>query len=93
MDEMYEMVRKLNRIESTVDELSARLRFVLKYPAVLHSGDDVSEKEACSILHISRSKIRILRKSGEIPVRIHQRKLLYPVEGLQKYLESHTLNK
>lgn len=90
MDENYEIVKTLNSLKSNVGDLSSKLTYVIKYPAILHSGDYLTEKEACAVLHYSRETLRKLRKAGKIAYNRSGLKILYPADDLLNYMKINT---
>lgn len=93
MDEQYEIVRKLNRIESSVYEVAAKLDFLCKFPSIIDFEKYVDEASACRILHCCKSKLYKMRRAGKISYVLDKRRILYPKEEIFKYLEDHTIQK
>ena len=92
MDENYEIVKKLNRLESTIDEMNARIDFLCKFPSIIDFEKYVDEPSACRILHISINTLYRLCKAGKIAFVNDKRKILYAKEDIFKYLENHTIH-
>jgi excisionase family DNA binding protein len=92
-DEQYEMVRKLNRIESSVYEVSAKFDFLCKFPSIIDFERYVDELPACRILHVSKNTLYRLRRAGKIVFVHDKRHILYAKEEIFKYMEQYKVQK
>jgi len=90
MSEIFDIVSAINRLKDRVDNLSSRIDSLCKHPSTIESEKYVDQKTACKILRIKPVLIWQMRKRGEIDFIRHHRKILYPIESVQKYLASQT---
>ena len=92
MDEMYHIVKSLNRIESSVYEVGAKLDFLCKFPSIIDFEKYVDELSACKILHVSLSTMYRMRRKGKIAFVHDKRRILYAKEEIFKFMENHTVH-
>jgi hypothetical protein len=90
MSELFDIISAVNRLKDRVDYLCSRIDFLCKYPSVLEAEKYVDERTACRILRVKLTAIWEMRKRGEISFVRHQRKVLYELESIHKYMESQT---
>ena len=90
MSEIFDIISAVNRLKERVDYLSSRIDILCKQPSIIESEKYVDQKTACKILRVKPVVIWQMRKRGEIDFIRHHRKILYPVESVQKYLASQT---
>ncbi len=91
MKEIFDIINAVNRLNSRMDDLDARITFLCKYPSLVAFNDYVEEGVACKLLHVSPGKIYQMRKKGVIAYFKDKRKILYPVLALKQYLAKNTV--
>jgi hypothetical protein len=89
MEEIFEIVKAVNRLVDKVLELSSKIDFLSKSPSQQLSAKFVDEAAACKILHVRPRVLAQMRANKEIPYIKNHRKILYLASDLQEYLESN----
>ena len=86
MDEIFDMIRAVNRMGDKVNELTSRIDLLLKSPFRRLTQ---SEKAAAKILGISERTLATLRSEGKIPFIKIKRRTLYRTSDLYQYLKEN----
>ena len=92
MSEIFDIIAAVNRLKDRIDYLAARIESLLKYPHLINTDRYISEDSLSRMLKLSRPSLLQLRKSGALTYIRYHRKILYPLEDVQKYLKSITYN-
>jgi len=88
MTEIFDIIIAVNRLKDQVKDLTTRIDNLCKNPSKIAFDKYVDEPTACKILKVCLYQIYKMRKNGEIEFIRYHRKILYPTESLQKYLDS-----
>jgi hypothetical protein len=90
MEEIYEIIKAVNRIKSSVDALTSKIDDLCKYPSLIAYKKNVDEQTAANLLGISVRELQRMRKRGEITYVMHHRRISYLVTDINQYLNSNT---
>ena len=88
MDEIYEIVRALNRLKDHVGELTRQVEFLSKSPTVQLTRKWLETEAVCRILHVSDRTLLKMRNEGVLPFTRVRRRVLYRASDIQQYLEN-----
>ncbi len=92
MQEIFDIIKAVNNPADHVKHLSAHIDNLCKNPSLIPLNKYVDEPSACKILKVSIDQIYKMRKNGELEFIRYHRKILYPTESIQKYLDSQIVN-
>jgi hypothetical protein len=92
MTEIFDIIKAVNNLKDTVNELCNRVNSLNNKNIELLTPKYVREKEACEILGISPRTLAKMRANNELPYSEHHRKILYPYVGLCAYLDNHCID-
>jgi hypothetical protein len=90
MEEMYEIIKAVNRIKSPIDTLTSKIDDLCKYPSLVAYKKNVYEQTAADLVGISVRELQRMRKKGEITYVMHHRRISCLVSDINQYLNSHT---
>ncbi len=93
MEEIFEIVKAVNRLGDKVTDVSGKVDILLdafaQSPSHELSGNYVNEDTACAIMHRCPSVLLRLRKAGELPFLRVGKRVLYKTGDLKAYLEKN----
>ena len=89
-NELFDLIRAINTLKTEVAQLSAEVRYLLKYPSLVAFNDYVPQREACKILRLSSKQLFNLRKSKELPYTLLHKRVFYKVSDLEYYFKNNT---
>ena len=93
MSEIFDIIVAVNRLKDQVKELASRIDSLCKNPSAIAFAKYVDEAAACKILNLSSRELRKMRCADELTfIRFHRR-IMYPVESLNQYLEKMTVKR
>ena len=87
MEEIFEIIRAINRLKEKIDENSAKIDTLIKTPPQQSDSKYAEADEACKILKISPRTLAKLRAEIKIPYIKNGHKIRYLVSDLHEYLE------
>ena len=87
MDEIYEIVRAVNRLNDRIGDLATQVEFLSKSPSQQMTKKWVNSEEACAILHVSDRTLLKIRNEGIMPFIKVRRRILYQASDVQEYVE------
>jgi len=91
MEEIFDIIKAVNLLKDQVEKLNIRIDNLSKNPHLFVSGMEVDEKTASKLLHVGIRELQRMRKKGEISFIRHHRKILYPVDSINRYLKEKTI--
>ena len=92
MEEIFEIIKAINRLKEKISELSAKFDSLLKTPAQQPESKYADEESACKRLNISPRTLAKLRALKKIPYIKNGHKIRYLVSDLDEYL-THNLKR
>jgi hypothetical protein len=90
MEEIFEIVKAVNRMKEKIAELATKIDLVLKTTPLqdVNPPDQyVEEETACRILHCCPRTLAKHRSEGSIPFIKNGKKILYLTSDLHQFLE------
>jgi len=93
MEEIFEVIKAVNRLNDKVIEVSAKVDVLLasltQYPSQDLTNQYVNEDTAAGILRRCPNTLLILRKKGELSYIKVGKKVLYKLSDLKAYLDKN----
>jgi excisionase family DNA binding protein len=87
MDEIYEIVKALNRLKDHVGELTKQIAFLSKSPSQQLTRKWLDTEAVCRILRVSDRTLMKMRNEGALPFTRVRRRILYRASDIQDWLE------
>jgi len=88
MQEIYEIVKALNRLKDHVGELTKQIEFLSKSPSQQLTRKWLDTQAVCRILRVSDRTLMKMRNEGVLPFSKVRRRFMYRSSDIQEYLEN-----
>jgi excisionase family DNA binding protein len=89
MEEIFDLIRSVNKMKDKIVQLADKIDFLSKSPAYGLTKKYITEEEACRVLRVCNRVLARMRDNGEIPYYRIRHRILYQASDLQEYLEKH----
>lgn len=86
MEEIFEIVKAVNRLRDRVDSLASKIDFMSKSPSQQLSKKWLDTEDVCYILRISSRTLQKMRKEGTLPYIMVRRRILYRASDVEAYM-------
>jgi len=97
MQEIFDIIHAVNQLKDIIQRFSLKLDKLLERPdrfwkPVRSANEFYDEETVCNLLHCSYRTVLRLRNSGLLPFIRLNRRVLYPISEVTKYLSSKKIN-